>query len=443
MKDYVIKRVQKATDWSEDVIRQSIEKAAGLGISQEEYLRFCCWEMSDGELQDLPALLEQVRARQRQDEDWLLNWAHRRTLRSMAVLRKELEAFKALGVSPYQYMLRGYYFPTRAKRGLQKEAKQAKRPAGKSHFFGDIQKVTGWSASKTEIETTKAWLNCGANYENYYRFRLDERSPQEQAECLTFEHYKKMTAGFNHYLTKGLLNGKSDFNRIFAAQIKRRWFINRDLSYAQFLKKIEGLDAIIVKPVNSTQGKGIQKLDCNVEDKKALYDEIMAYPKSVVEEYIIQHPDVAAFCKESVNTLRIVTLNAHGKCNVLFAIMRMGQGSFVDNVHAGGIAAAVDVKTGIISSDAVDSDGNRHAVHPISKLPIRGFQIPNWDAVLDMCQKCYKKIPGVRLVGWDVAITPDGVDLIEGNSSPGFTTIQATALQDGKGLRAEVFDPYI
>lgn len=439
----IMKYISAETDWSHNIIQQAIEAAVAKGISLDEYVRFSCWELTDNEMDELSVLLEQVHIRQKQEEEWYLQIAHRRSLRPIASLRKEVKQLKQLGVPSHRYARQGLFYPVRNKHALKKAQQKKKQVQKKNAYFYKICKKTGWSASRTEIEVTKAWLNCGANYENYFRFNMHKCSAEEQKTYLTREHYNKMTFFWNDYFAKRLLNKKSSFNRIYSPYIKRRWFINRNLSYTGFLKKIHGLENILVKPVNTTHGKGIQKFSCNVEDKKALYNMVMAFPESVVEEYIVQHPDIAAFCSSSVNTVRVVTLNAHGTCNILFAIIRMGQGDIVDNVHAGGIAAGVDVKTGVISTDAIDADDQIYITHPCSNLPIRGFQIPNWDAVIDLCQKCYRKIPGVNLIGWDIAITSDGVDLIEGNSSPAFDSAQALSLQLGKGLRADIATPFL
>lgn len=439
---YVLNYVSKHTKWPQKKIVEAIEAAAQKGISPEEYVRFCCWELNDEEQKELAQLLIQVHVRQKELEDWFLEIAHRRSLRSKASIRKEMQKFKEAGLPVVLYFRKGFYYPIVGFREKKRILQQSKKVL-KNAYFGKIRELTGWSSARTEIEVTKAWLNSGAAYENYYRYRMHQRSDEEQKNLLTRECFYKMIVYFNQHFSKGLLVSKSWFNRIFASCMKRKWFVNRNLSYSRFLKKIEGLEEILVKPVSSTHGKGIQKFSCRVEDKKALYNTIMALPKSIVEEYIVQHPDVAAFCSSSVNTLRIVTLNAKGKCNFLFAILRMGRGGIVDNMHAGGIAAGVDLETGVIFSDALDSEGNLHVVHPVSKLPIKGFRIPNWESVVELCQKCYNRIPGVNLIGWDIAITAEGVTLIEGNSAPAFDTIQAIALLEGKGLRAEVMDQYL
>lgn len=52
------------------------------------------------------------------------------------------------------------------------------------------------------------------------------------------------------------------------------------------------------------------------------------------------------------------------------------------------------------------------------------MQIPNWKAVLDVITRAQELIPGVRLIGWDVAITPDGAVLIEGNEDANNETLE-------------------
>jgi len=150
-----------------------------------------------------------------------------------------------------------------------------------------------------------------------------------------------------------------------------------------------------------------------------------------------------AFCDTSVNTLRIATLNAHGKCNFIYGLFRTGQGDVVDNMHAGGIASAVDPKTGIAITHPVDLDGNIYPVNPYSGLAMKGFQIPHWDKIIECCNKIYDRVPGVALVGWDFAITPDGVDLIEGNPGASYIGVQIPCAQDKIGLRREMVDPYL
>ena len=47
-----------------------------------------------------------------------------------------------------------------------------------------------------------------------------------------------------------------------------------------------------------------------------------------------------------------------------------------------------------------------------------GYRIPNYQKAVQAVLESAKLIPTVRYIGWDVAITDVGVEIIEANSSP-------------------------
>ena len=58
----------------------------------------------------------------------------------------------------------------------------------------------------------------------------------------------------------------------------------------------------------------------------------------------------------------------------------------------------------------------------------RGTQIPYGEEIVELCREASKELPCLRVVGWDVAILPDGIlELIEGNHNPGMNIVQAPA----------------
>ena len=68
----------------------------------------------------------------------------------------------------------------------------------------------------------------------------------------------------------------------------------------------------------------------------------------------------------------------------------------------------------------------RFETHPLTGIPFMGFQVPLWDEALDMVRKAARKAYGYNChwIGWDVAITPDGPVLVEGNNLPGYDMCQ-------------------
>ena len=54
-----------------------------------------------------------------------------------------------------------------------------------------------------------------------------------------------------------------------------------------------------------------------------------------------------------------------------------------------------------------------------------GLQIPHWEQIRALVNEAMERMPGIGYVGWDIAVTPDGCELIEGNCHwPGGNIIQ-------------------
>lgn len=71
----------------------------------------------------------------------------------------------------------------------------------------------------------------------------------------------------------------------------------------------------------------------------------------IVQPRLTNHPDLADINNGALSTIRVVTwLNENGVPEVTNAIFRMALGAnrTVDNIHAGGIAASVDLETGTL-----------------------------------------------------------------------------------------------
>ena len=56
--------------------------------------------------------------------------------------------------------------------------------------------------------------------------------------------------------------------------------------------------------------------------------------------------------------------------------------------------------------------------------PIKGFQFPDWEKAIELVLGAAREIPQMAYVGWDIAFTPDGPCLVEGNNFPGHDIYQ-------------------
>ncbi len=153
----------------------------------------------------------------------------------------------------------------------------------------------------------------------------------------------------------------------------------------------------------------------------------------LIQERVIQHAELDRLNASSLNTARLISfLTKKGDCQIQAAIMRIGrQGKVIDNWSRGGVAAAVDVETGILGSGVLKAEDGVHLVesHPDSGERLAGFQVPFWRESVELVGQMARHFSGVKSIGWDVAITPEGPVLIEGNNRWGLRSLQA----HGKG----------
>lgn len=87
-------------------------------------------------------------------------------------------------------------------------------------------------------------------------------------------------------------------------------------------------------------------------------------------------------------------------------------------------------------------EGTIFKAHPVSQKPIKGFQIPNWDEVLKLAETAAKRLQGVHMVGWDIAVTENGASLIEGNTESNYQFAQLPYIAEGIGVKYK-FDPFL
>ena len=175
---------------------------------------------------------------------------------------------------------------------------------------------------------------------------------------------------------------------------------------------------LVFKQSDGKCGAQVEIKNCEDFDHSGMIAFMENADYGLVEEFIMQHPDINRLSPSAVNTVRIITqINDEGEVDILGCRLRISVNSSVDNMAAGNLAAPIDVNSGLISGPAVYSDITKpdQEYHPVTKVPIQGFYIPFWDQALEMVKKAALLHPQNRSIGWDVVITERGPGLIEGN----------------------------
>lgn len=248
-------------------------------------------------------------------------------------------------------------------------------------------------------------------------------SNPERRKRLTYHRMVKLFDKFNQPAYIHYLNEKPDFNTYFADFVHRDWIHIAKASKDKFISFLEKHDSVIIKPVDGVEGGGVRKFTLS-ENKDANLDTMYENLKKenvLLEQVIVQHPRMV-FGNASVNTIRVHTiLDSKGTAHVVKAILRAGVGtSVVDNYCQGGSIYEVDLKTGVVCTFGQSKADAKSYIHPGTNIIMLGYKIPNWDKVIHTCEQAAELLPQIRIIGWDVAITKDGVELIEGNHNPDY-----------------------
>lgn len=223
-----------------------------------------------------------------------------------------------------------------------------------------------------------------------------------------------------------LFYNKVSFLQKFSAYVHRKWLVVKTASFEEFCVMINSFDCI-AKPIEGSLGNGIFKIGKGETlDKEALYNDCVK-KNILLEECVVGCDEIEEFHPASLNTIRVVTISNANNRMVFGAFLRMGNdGNCVDNAHAGGIFAQIDIEKGIVESDGITTQGTKVEVHPYSGKVIKGFEIPHWEDIKVACLKATKEDPDIYFTGWDVCVLKDGrVELIEGNHAPDFDLMQS------------------
>lgn len=298
-------------------------------------------------------------------------------------------------------------------------------------FTMDYQKMFT-VLQRLHIKTGKSYLflvfdifMCGikyqAGYMDYELFAMYELSSEQRETILTRGKNNDLIRKYNHPDYRDLFSNKGKFNERFDTYLKREWMILND-NCEEFEQFIKGKKEIIAKPIQGTCGKGVEKIV--LSEHTDLYSELLSKNLRLVEEVITQDKKMNQLYDGAVNTIRFVSIYKENKTHFVCAYLRIGNGAVVDNFNHGGMVVPIDVKTGKIHYLAVDKTGALYDSHPLTGVSIQGFQIPKWKEVLKLVAEVAPIIPEIGLVGWDIAISPTGPIIVEGNEFPGHDIYQ-------------------
>ncbi len=289
-----------------------------------------------------------------------------------------------------------------------------------------VGKKIGRSWPAVIYDVAKCRLKYGAILDDYLAFEFYRKNDKERKTFVTEKKLLDTLIPFaNPEKISDIFDDKAKFNQTFAEFINREWIATETSDENEIRTFLKKFPVVFVKETKGSQGLGVKRVEttdpANVE---AILKWVKDGGKFVIEQPIEQHPDMAYFNESSVNSIRMETLiDEAGNVKFFNTIVIIGgKGSIVSNTHTGGVMCHINPELGVIDSHGRNPMGERFLVHPQNKNLLLGKTIPMWDQLMEYTVKLAKVCPEARFIGWDIAITKNGPEVIEGNTKPGMCT---------------------
>jgi len=267
----------------------------------------------------------------------------------------------------------------------------------------------------------------------YYHYRLYRYTKLEWFNFIYTHELPNWHRVMSPYLSSRTTNLLSDKDA-FAWEMKEQGLpvidgivINRENQLTQ--KQLFHQKSLFLKPLCGNQKIGAYELKYNafaesytltIAEYQTINDkeEIFSFLKPLTEarNYLIQplllnHPDLQNLSDyHSLITFRVITVWAENKALILSAIAEFPICDSSDYYYM----FPVDLKSGIILAVKEKSVTVKKEIE--SKFEhIPGHQVILWQEMMAIAQKAHAFFPDLFSIGWDLAVTPEGVKLIEGN----------------------------
>lgn len=288
-------------------------------------------------------------------------------------------------------------------------------------FLNKAKKQTGKSTATIITDIIQSVFKYNISILEYFQFHFYEIPKQERKTYAGTGYMYEYQLKMNPKSSRSVLEDKLVFLDKYSKFIHHGHAslseLENDPAVAEKLLANKS-GKLVFKNAHGQCGNGIEVIKTDGLSQRMIIDQLEKGGNDLVEEFVVQHPDLMKLSPSGLNTVRIITqLNNQDKVDIIGARLRITINSPVDNLAAGNMAAPINIKTGKLDGPGVYSDITKEEEyqHPVTKTDIVGFTIPFWNDAIDMAIAAALNNKNNRSVGWDVAISESGPELIEGN----------------------------
>lgn len=321
------------------------------------------------------------------------------------------------------------------------------------------RRQTGKPLRAQFLEIVQLWA-LGLRPLEYYRFRLfdDERVTPEQRREYTGWRFQRvvyravndpglmaetgLAGGWDGKVDKVLFDCLMQANGLRTARLLGI-FDPAGVTYGnvatlrtreelRFFLRQQRRGALFVKPARASSGDGAFAIETIADEYVMLADQqrlaldevverIVRQSRVVIQQRLRPHPLLRAATNDAIGSVRVIVLRRSHLSTVHRTYVRLPVGAnMVDNFAQGGtgnLSGSVDPASGRIERvyDGIGLDQVRVLRHPDTGAELEGFQLPDWEAGIELIVRASRVLSGLALQAWDLALTDRGPVLMEVN----------------------------
>ncbi len=220
-------------------------------------------------------------------------------------------------------------------------------------------------------------------------------------------------------------------------------FLTETAQYPVFAKPARGTGSFGSALLSGVQGDRLVLGNGRQIALDDFCDEILRdYPDGFLfQTALVQHDALTQVAGNAIGTIRVVTVRDTDMPRFLYALWKIPSpkamsdnfwqdGSMVASIQSDGSLGRCRIGTGL--------DARLIDEHPVSGAKFADFKVPFFDQIPEFTAKAHALFPEFGVIGWDIAITPEGPTIIEANDNPFHALYQ---LAFGRGIRNPDFMP--
>lgn len=297
------------------------------------------------------------------------------------------------------------------------------------------------------------WLRkkFGMGYGEFISLGYMDMSKEQKESLLFVPEYYNYCFKVNPYSQLKVLRDKRTVIQRLPQYLGRECWIEEfedKTGFMEFAKKHTSLYA--KKNFHAaSEGTRVFRDLSTKNDCQEAYDICKDEKLTIIEAFIEQHPVLSNIYPHVVNTIRIHTMRGkEGIKIVLLPILHVASNGEENSINSekDRYDIFIDIQSGRLWDKAfrllkpLNITTYGESFHCDTGTIFGDITIPYWDEVKAMVIDAASYITELAYIGWDVAITPDGPVIIEGNAISGIMSsyqAEMSMINGGYGVRKE------